>query len=476
MKIFRYLIFDKEPLFDNVVRRAYAAGLTPRMFELFDVPTRAWVDTPASLLFATLEEYFVTYNKAPTADVAKTLVKETPKLSAVVRRGMSDLIDAAVSAPATASEYQFHFDHLMTDYRKQSLIAMSANILTSVEGDSVEELLEDTQQQLTLLRLHKGTGDDPVHDCLTADKFSNNLRKAFEGGNLDAPRAHYGMRDLDALTGGLKPATLTVVAAALSSGKSWIIHQIGYHNIVDLGKSGVIANLEMEHRQIGMRLLVRQTGLTFNKLTQTPFKDFKAEELELIYAAFDGIAEIGDRMLFVPQAQAVTPEMLTQTIEGHYGSATPDIIVADYLELFDTPKRTTAAYERVAEVSRSMKKMAQHFNTPVLTAAQLNAKGLNNSEADITHLSHKQIGKDADTLYIVVPDPDKPYIEPNPGSFEPGTPGNILLSVPRARNHAQMRHFGLKLEVEFATATIRTATALSGIDTRQSLFGALRNG
>ena len=124
-----------------------------------------------------------------------------------------------------------------------------------------------------------------------------------------------------------------------------------------------------------------------------------------------------------------------------------DLIVIDYLQLLRTADRRQNSYERVTEVSNSLKSLATDLELPVLALAQLSregAKGLPTLE----HLRDSgAIEQDADVILFIYRDevynedsPDKGIAEIIVGKQRNGPIGTVKLTFlgrhTRFENHA----------------------------------------
>ncbi|MBE6399466.1 MAG: replicative DNA helicase [Lentisphaerae bacterium] len=186
-----------------------------------------------------------------------------------------------------------------------------------------------------------------------------------------------GYAALDALTGGLKPGEMFVLAARPSIGKT----SLGLNIISNIAIRGerrypvAFFSLEMTDSQIARRLLCSESQIPESAFWNGSFSD--ADLGKLTAAA----AMIGGAKLFIDPTGGLTISELRAKARRLKNEHDIQLIVIDYLQLMHADTRLDRQLE-VAEVSGAIKKLAKDLNVPVLVLAQLNREVDKNTSAN----------------------------------------------------------------------------------------------
>lgn len=188
------------------------------------------------------------------------------------------------------------------------------------------------------------------------------------GTGVDRPRILTGVRSLDRMTGGFTAGQLVVVAARPSYGKSAFALQIGYL-AARAGRRVVIANAEMSNADTLMRLVSRWTGLS---KTQVERGDLNDEQMAEVNEKLGRAAELP---LFFVNAWHQSLPITVSALRSAHATKPFELVIVDYLGLFQVPGDKRAQQSRVHEVtliSRALKSLALELNAPVIALSQLN--------------------------------------------------------------------------------------------------------
>jgi replicative DNA helicase len=82
-----------------------------------------------------------------------------------------------------------------------------------------------------------------------------------------------GFSDLDAITGGLQPGSLTIIAARPGMGKSCLVTNIAENAAIDHGKPVLLFSLEMSESELAGRFLASQARVKGDDLRKGRVKD-----------------------------------------------------------------------------------------------------------------------------------------------------------------------------------------------------------
>lgn len=198
------------------------------------------------------------------------------------------------------------------------------------------------------------------------------------------------------LKGGASPGELVVLAARPGMGKTalagcWAVETARHFGPV------LFVSCEVKDKTLGSRFLARE-----GRIDNRAFREGLGNSESLL----PKMGEAADRLANLPlsvvdsSCRAVTPSQVRKWARK---LGKPSMIVVDYLQLMyaDTPN---ASREReIAEMSRSMKKLAVELECPVLLLSQLNRKiEEGNREPQLSDLRESgAIEQDADIVIML---------------------------------------------------------------------------
>lgn len=203
-----------------------------------------------------------------------------------------------------------------------------------------------------------------------------------------------GIPTIDLATGGAQPGELWVVAARLGAGKSFMLMRMACEAV--RSDNPVLYNaLEQSRAQVALRVQNLLSGAIYRSadLNRGDVRDLDKyrQFLEDLKGQIKGALVVSDH-------PRVTPEYLAAQIERNR----PSVVFVDYLTLMRTGKSGGASkdWQAVGELSSELKAIAEEYQIPIITAAQINRAGAGNKQTPGTeHLSYADaVGQDADAV------------------------------------------------------------------------------
>jgi replicative DNA helicase len=175
-----------------------------------------------------------------------------------------------------------------------------------------------------------------------------------------------GIAAIDDMTGGLRDGDLTVLAARPSMGKTALACNVAARAAFS-GTNVLFVSLEMSPLSICERMLaaerIRYAALRAPRLMRSD---------EWAKATSGGVKLKGLPIWFETRTTELSDlkrSVKRWRLEDSHGK--PGIVVVDYMQLIGVDKATSRERE-VAEVSRTMKLLAQECGVPVIALSQLN--------------------------------------------------------------------------------------------------------
>jgi replicative DNA helicase len=200
--------------------------------------------------------------------------------------------------------------------------------------------------------------------------------------DLDRRREHQvglqtGLADLDALTAGLEPGDLAVIAARPGMGKTSLLVSIAAH----VAKAAAVAvfSAEMPAQQLMRRCVALLGGISQTKLRRP--EKLTGEDWDAIGPAATVVA---DRRLWIDE----TPQPALAHIRAESfalkARAGLGLVLVDYVQLVRGAGRNR--YEELRDVAYGLKALAKDLQVPILALAQLN-RGVESRDHKRPHAS-----------------------------------------------------------------------------------------
>jgi len=176
-----------------------------------------------------------------------------------------------------------------------------------------------------------------------------------------------GFQDLDAITSGLQPSDLIIVAGRPSMGKTALMMNIAESAVISGTQPVIVFSLEMPSHSLIMRMLSSLGRIDQTKIRNGQLGDDDWPRLT------SAVTLLNDKPLFVDDTAGLTPNEMrsrTRRIVREHGPV--GMIVVDYLQLMQTSGTPENRAVEISEISRSLKSIAKEFECPVVAGSQLN--------------------------------------------------------------------------------------------------------
>lgn len=181
-----------------------------------------------------------------------------------------------------------------------------------------------------------------------------------------------GLRELDALTLGLRGGELWYVAGRPGMGKTSLA--IGMLTAVaKTGRHGLLFSLEMGNDELQERLISMESGVPLKAIVN---REVSREHYERV---LDAASDLGKLPVFLDADPRITPSRLRSRVRRRsamlrkrypYGLG---LIVVDYVQLMaDDDRKTGNRQDELERISRSLKLLAKEFMVPVVALSQMN--------------------------------------------------------------------------------------------------------
>ncbi|QDL32402.1 replicative DNA helicase [Serratia liquefaciens] len=214
----------------------------------------------------------------------------------------------------------------------------------------------------------------PVHIDELLESYAGLLEQRNLNGE-ESDTLKTGIPELDAITGGLNPVDLVVVAARPGMGKTEFALKVAEGvattsvriGNVEMPRGVLIFSMEMSAHQVIERQLANASNMPVSVL-RNPASKMGDEEWARVSS---GINRLQGLQVWIVDASKLTIEQI-RAIAERLKREHPNLslILADYLGLIEKPKaeRNDLA---IAHISGGIKRMAKDLKTPVMSLSQL---------------------------------------------------------------------------------------------------------
>jgi replicative DNA helicase len=338
---------------------------------------------------------------------------------------LSELLDSSLSAANVA-----HYARIVKEKAVARAVVEAARQIiqraNNQNGNGADSLIAFAQKEILSVSVNgAGTGGMEIREVIKRTFAA--LEARHERGNT-LPGASTGFPGLDALTGGLKPGCLYIIAGRPGTGKTAMALNISW-TIARSGERVGFYSLEMPNGELSQRLLSTATGIDSHKLTRC---FLSTGQWQTIAGTADALARLP---MVIDDTGGLPIDRLmarARRIKAEGGLA---LIVVDYLQLVRPSQKWGTREQEVAEVSRCLKVIAKELSVPVLACAQLNraVEARHDKRPTLADLRESgSIEQDADVIAFLKEAEDDGYTELAILKNRQGPTGKVALVFDKA--------------------------------------------
>ncbi|SFX73564.1 replicative DNA helicase [Marinospirillum alkaliphilum] len=278
------------------------------------------------------------------------------------------LIELARNTPSTSNILAYAQIVRERSVRRK-LIQAARRIADSAynpEGRTSDELLNEAEREVFTIAEERPKFGGPRSIQDVAVGLLDKLQE-MDGSESGITGLTTGFRDLDAMTSGLQPSDLVIIAGRPSMGKTTFAMNLVENAMMNTNKAVVVFSMEMPAEQLLMRVFS-----SLGRIDQT-----KVRTGHLGEADWDRIGStlslLKDKKLFIDDTPGLSPnDMRTRTRRIARENGDIAMIMVDYLQLMRVPGNSENRTAEISEISRSLKALAKEFQCPVVALSQLN--------------------------------------------------------------------------------------------------------
>ena len=174
-----------------------------------------------------------------------------------------------------------------------------------------------------------------------------------------------GFTDLDALTSGLQPSDLVIIAARPSMGKTSLVLNIAQHVGTKTDRTVGMFSLEMSKEQLFMRMLTSEARIDAHR-----FRGGFLNEQDYGHLSH-ALGRLADAHVFIDDTAAISVLEMRSKARRLMAEHGLHMLIVDYIQLMQGRGRFENRTQELASISRSLKGLAKELNVPVVVLSQL---------------------------------------------------------------------------------------------------------
>jgi len=305
------------------------------------------------------------YGRGEPAD-AVTIAAELTKRGDLTRVGGAPYLHTLIASVPTAANAGYYARIVRERAILRRLVEVGTRIVQlgySGDGDA-DELLDRAEAEIYGVSDRRVSEDyHPLSEIMPGALDEIEAIGSRGGALTGVPT---GFSDLDALTNGLHPGQMVVIAARPALGKSTLALDLARAATVKHGLPCVIFSLEMGRNEITMRLLSAEARVPLHSMRTGQMSDEDWTRLAR------RMSEVVEAPLYIDDSPNMSMMEIRAKCRRLKQRHDLKLVIIDYLQLMSSPKRVENRQQEVSEMSRSLKLLAKELDVPVIAVAQLN--------------------------------------------------------------------------------------------------------
>jgi replicative DNA helicase len=308
------------------------------------------------------------YGRGEPAD-AVTVSAELTKRGDLARIGGAPYLHTLMSSVPTAANAGYYAVIVRERAILRRLVEAGTRIAQmgyTTDGADLDEIVNRAQAEIFSVTEQRAAEDyAPLADIMEGalDEIESISNRS--GQMTGVPT---GFTDLDALTNGLHPGQMIIVAARPAMGKSTLGLDIARSCSIKNGLTSVIFSLEMGRNEITMRLLSAEARVAMHHMRSGTMTDDDWARLAR------RMGEVSGAPLFIDDSPNMSMMEIRAKCRRLKQRHDLRLVIVDYLQLMSNggSRRSESRQQEVSEMSRALKLLAKELEIPVIAVAQLN--------------------------------------------------------------------------------------------------------
>jgi replicative DNA helicase len=306
------------------------------------------------------------YGRGEPAD-AITVAAELTKRGELNRVGGAAYLHTLIQTVPTAANAGFYARIVADKAVLRRLVEAGTRIVQlgyATDGSDVDEVVDAAQAAIFDVTTRPDSEDYVVLEALLQPTLDEIEASGHRGIGLTGVPT--GFADLDALTNGLHPGQLIVVAARPAMGKSTLALDVARCAAIRHQLTTVLFSLEMSKHEITMRLLSAESRVPLQALRTGQLRDDDWMKLTR------RLGELASAPLYIDDSPNLSMMEIRAKARRLRQRHDLRLVIVDYLQLMTSHTRVENRQQEVSQISRSLKLLAKELGVPVVALSQLN--------------------------------------------------------------------------------------------------------
>jgi len=271
--------------------------------------------------------------------------------------GGDEYIDVLLSSQYSSRNFEDYIHDLERNYKKRKLFDLSLYIRDALIDDTSEDNVSD----IIISEIEKLRSIGKVNIESLSDSSLDLFEKiAYEVENGILPGFSSGFQKIDAITSGIRPGNLWVIAGRPGMGKSsWLISSA---RNTDYNK--IIFSLEMSKEEFLEREFSIGSGVPLIKIRS---RSLSKKELDLVKDAATNFKNRDDIFLTTKVFGLSALEREIRSVVKHNDVK---VVYIDYVQLL--AERNNESTHEIGRISRKLKLLARELGIGIILLSQLN--------------------------------------------------------------------------------------------------------
>jgi replicative DNA helicase len=305
------------------------------------------------------------YSRGEPAD-AITVANELTRRGEIARVGGGPYLHTLIASVPTAANAGYYARIVRERAILRRLVEAGTRIVQfGYAGDADADELVDRAQAEVYAVTERRTSED-YHSLAEIMPGALDEIEAIGSRSGVLTGVPTGFADLDALTNGLHPGQMIVIAARPAVGKSTLALDFARAASIKNEIPTVLFSLEMGRTEITMRLLSAEARVPLQTMRTGQMNDDDWTRLAR------RMSEVANAPLYIDDSPNMSLMEIRAKCRRLKQRQDLKFVIIDYLQLMSSPKRVENRQQEVSDLSRSLKLLAKELDVPVVALSQLN--------------------------------------------------------------------------------------------------------
>jgi replicative DNA helicase len=305
------------------------------------------------------------YSRGEPAD-AITVANELTRRGEIARVGGGPYLHTLIASVPTAANAGYYARIVRERAILRRLVEAGTRIVQfGYAGDADADELVDRAQAEVYAVTERRTSED-YHSLAEIMPGALDEIEAIGSRSGVLTGVPTGFADLDALTNGLHPGQMIVIAARPAVGKSTLALDFARAASIKHEIPTVLFSLEMGRTEITMRLLSAEARVPLQTMRTGQMNDDDWTRLAR------RMSEVANAPLYIDDSPNMSLMEIRAKCRRLKQRQDLKFVIIDYLQLMSSPKRVENRQQEVSDLSRSLKLLAKELDVPVVALSQLN--------------------------------------------------------------------------------------------------------